>query len=137
MSPIIYTPHECEASVLADLPYGTIWQCETCQALWAATSSAKIEWVKIEDPRREHSIEDASHRAPAQPTTPTVTPDMLQLAVDTYTAHQRTLHQGKKTYCAACGKSLKGAPPFGLHALSMAHAALQDVLDKAGRDATE
>lgn len=137
MSPIIYIPHACEASALGDLPYGTIWQCETCQALWVATSSAKIEWAKIEDPRREHSIEDASRRAPALPAAPTVTPDMVQLVLDEYEEHGDIGRLGNAWWCTRCADPIpQGLTPAG-HARSMAAAALQDALDKAGRDAQE
>lgn len=130
MSPIIYTPHDCDTPTLGDFPYGTIWQCETCQALWGATSAAKSEWVKIEDPHREHRIEDAFRRA-RTPSTPTVTPRMVQLVIDTYTDHTTVIPgDGAEPlgWCGECETGIYGPHTIQAHAREKAVEALQEAL---------
>lgn len=143
MSPIIYTPHRCETPAPPSTPrpdlIGTLWQCETCQAIYEAIDGSLGRWYKIADPYRKHCIEDASRRVLAEPAQ-TVTPAMVQLVLDTYTAHTALVpNDGAEPlgWCGECETAIYGAPTIQVHAREKAAAALQDALDKAGWDATE
>lgn len=70
--------------------------------------------------------------------TPTVTPHMVQLVLDTYAEHEGFVIQDGREFCAECDAPLtNGTPSLVSHARGKAAEALQDALDKAGRDATE
>lgn len=130
MSPIIYTPHDCEKPE-GNLPAGTLYQCPECDRVWERgidvfEDDTNLHWWVEEDPRRGVALQKAcSQRTQSAPT---ITPDMVQLAVDTYTDHTGTTTHGEITYCAACDEPLWGVIEFRLHALSMAYAALQDAM---------
>lgn len=132
MSPIIYTPHQCKTPTPPPTPrpdlIGTLWQCETCQAIHEAIDETLGHWYKIADPHRKHSIEDASRRVPAEPA-PTITPGMVALAIDTYEAHMSVFPtdgsgpNGVLGYCGECDFPI-GPHTIKAHALETAAAAL-------------
>lgn len=56
MSPIIYTPHDCEKPE-GNLPAGTLYQCPECDRVWERGTDAfeddtNLHWWVEEDPRR-------------------------------------------------------------------------------------
>lgn len=70
-----------------------------------------------------------------EPTSPTVTPDMVQLVLDTCAEHAElaTFDDGTCTECRGCLDGPKyGRYTIQAHAREKAAAALQDALDKAG-----
>ena len=133
MSPIIYTPHYCETPE-EDLRSGTLWQCEVCETIWEARRPRIGDWVKIAVPRRERIVTDALNRPAltSETTIPTVTTDMVELVLNEYKEHADIGRLDNAWWCARCPDPIpRGLTPAG-HARSMAAAALQDVLDKAG-----
>lgn len=75
--------------------------------------------------------------APA-PSSPTVTPHMVQLVLDTYAEHEDFVTRDGREFCAECDAPLtNGTPSLVSHAREKAAEALQDALDKAGRDAAQ
>lgn len=153
MSPIIYTPHRCAPSENPDLAAlsndeveGVIWQCPECQAYWEAdvrtASHGKVVsfvWVCVGSPRQEAQRREieAALKGTAGTPTPTVTPDMVELVLNEYKEHGDIGRLGSAWWCTRCADPIpRGITPAG-HARSMAAAALQDVLGKAGRDAQE
>ena len=144
MSPIIYTPHDCEKPGNC-APRGTLWQCSECGLIWeldadTMATGERLKWWAIEGPRRDIALGAARARAvqPEISTTPTVTPHMVQLVLDTYAEHEGFVIQDGRVFCAECDAPLtNGTPSLVSHARGKAAEALQDALDKAGRDATE
>ena len=138
MSPIIYTPHDCEKPGY-DLPAGTLYQCPDCDLVWELEADTvrdgkRLKWWAIEGPRRDIALGAARARAvqPATPTPPTVTPDMVELVLNEYKEHANIGRLDNAWWCARCPDPIpRGLTPAG-HARSMAAAALQDALDKAG-----
>lgn len=66
MSPIIYTPHQCEKPSV-ELP-GTLWQCSECGLIWELDSDTtetgkRLKWWAIERPRRDIALGAARARA--------------------------------------------------------------------------
>ena len=60
MSPIIYQPHNC------DHPGGSrtieprsLWQCETCGAVWVATEPLFGRWRRFADPACDAALDAA------------------------------------------------------------------------------
>ena len=139
MSPIIYTPHDCEKPE-GNLPAGTLYQCPECDRVWERGTDVfeddtNLHWWVEEDPRRGVALQKAcSQRTQSAPT---ITPDMVQLVLDEYEEHGDIGRLGNAWWCARCPDPIpQGLTPAG-HARSMAAAALQDALDKAGRDAAQ
>lgn len=139
MSPIIYTPHDCEKPE-GNLPAGTLYQCPECDRVWERGTDVfeddtNLHWWVEEDPRRGVALQKAcSQRTQSAPT---ITPDMVELVLNEYEEHADIGRLGNAWWCARCPDPIpRGLTPAG-HARSMAAAALQDALDKAGRDATE
>ena len=69
MSPIIYTPHDCEKPK-GDLPKGTLWQCDICDKVWELeyirsrdTHTRTRAWSLVKDPRRTNALLDAINKA--------------------------------------------------------------------------
>ena len=134
MSPIIYTPHDCEKPE-GNLPAGTLYQCPECDRVWERGTDVfeddtNLHWWVEEDPRRGAALQKAcSQRTQSAPT---VTPDMVQLVLDEYKEHANIGRLDNAWWCARCPDPIpQGLTPAG-HARSMAAAALQDALDKAG-----
>lgn len=134
MSPIIYTPHDCEKPE-GNLPAGTLYQCPECDRVWERGTDVfeddtNLHWWVEEDPRRGVALQKAcSQRTQSAPT---VTPDMVQLVLDEYKEHANIGRLDNAWWCARCPDPIpQGLTPAG-HARSMAAAALQDALDKAG-----
>lgn len=135
MSPIIYTPHRCE---IPEGVYraGTLWQCDICDATWSAYSYGG-GWRKIDEPRQDQCLAEARQRLNTHPAAPMVTPDMVELVLNEYKEHANIGRLDNAWWCARCPDPIpQGLTPAG-HARSMAAAALQDALDKAGRDAAQ
>ena len=138
MSPIIYTPHKCETPAPQDVacphPRGTLWQCETCYAIHEAEDARRGKWVQVADPKRVRRVEEARQRASSRdgnPTTPTVTPRMVQLVLDTYTDHMAVVpNDGAKPleWCGECETGLYGPHTIQAHAREKAAEVLQDAL---------
>ena len=134
MSPIIYTPHDCEKPE-GNLPAGTLYQCPECDRVWERGTDVfeddtNLHWWVEEDPRRGVALQKAcSQRTQSAPT---VTPDMVQLVLNEYEEHGDIGRLGNAWWCTRCPDPIpQGLTPAG-HARSMAAAALQDALDKAG-----
>lgn len=139
MSPIIYTPHDCEKPE-GNLPAGTLYQCPECDRVWERGTDVfeddtNLHWWVEEDPRRGVALQKAcSQRTQSAPT---ITPDMVEIVLNEYKEHANIGRLDNAWWCARCPDPIpQGLTPAG-HARSMAAAALQDALDKAGRDATE
>lgn len=69
MSPIIYTPHDCEKPE-GGLPGGALWQCPDCDKVWELeyiasryTSVRARGWSLVKDPRRTNALLDAINKA--------------------------------------------------------------------------
>ena len=136
MSPIIYTPHDCEKP--ADAPLGTLYQCPECDRVWEQDADVfetgtRLQWWTIEDPRRDAALRAACART-AQPepsTTPRVTPGIVQLVLDTYAEHEDYVIRGGTWFCSQCDAPVH---PYELspeaHARNMAAAVLEAALDK-------
>lgn len=143
MSPIIYTPHDCEKPV-HDRLAGTLYQCPECDRVWEADSIPSVSkrggecvWSLVEDQRHDAALRAASTRAArlVTPATPTITPAMVLLALDTYAEHEDFVTRDGREFCAECDAPLTTGPlVLVAHASQMAATALQDALDKAGRD---
>lgn len=146
MSPIIYTPHRCAPSEAPDLASlsndeveGVIWQCPECQAYWEADVAKAITgevlsfmWVCVGSPReqaRRREIKAALNGTASTPT-PTVTPDMVKLAIDTYEDHMSVFPtdgsgpNGILGHCGECDAPI-GPHTSKTHALEAAAAAVQ------------
>lgn len=138
MSPIIYTPHKCETPAPQDVacphPVGTLWQCETCYAIHEAEDARTGLWVQVSDPKRVHRVEEARRWAAPRdglPTAPTVTPDMVQLVLDTYAEHMSvTPNDGAEPlgWCGECETGIYGPHTIQAHAREKAAEALQGAL---------
>ena len=82
MSPIIYTPHDCEKPE-GNLPAGTLYQCPECDRVWERGTDVfeddtNLHWWVEEDPRRGVALQKAcSQRTQSAPT---ITPDMVERA---------------------------------------------------------
>ena len=135
MSPIIYTPHDCEKPGY-DLPAGTLYQCPECDRVWERGTDVfeddtNLHWWVEEDPRRGVALQKAcSQRTQSAPT---ITPDMVQLAVDTYAEHADFARDKFGVYtgrseCAECGTGPYGIRTIKEHAREKAVEALQDAL---------
>lgn len=125
------------------------WQCPECQAYWepdapsaAARRVEDVRWRCLGRPREKaHTrvIEAHIEGSSALPT-PTVTPRMVQLVLDTYADHMSvTPNDGAAPlgWCGECETGIYEPRTIQAHAQEKAAAALQDALDKAGWDATE
>ena len=137
MSPIIYTPHDCEKPGY-DLPAGTLYQCPECDLVWELSTDTvrdgkRLKWWAIDGPRRDFALGAARARAvqPEPPATPRVTPDIVQLVVDTYEKHNDTVTRGKKHYCKECDEHLEGSLAVWRHARTRGTWALEDAIAQA------
>ena len=138
MSPIIYQPHECETPapqpVAHPIGQGTLWQCETCYAIYEAENARNGLWFQVADPERVRRVEEARRRSAHHdgiPTVPTVTDRMVQLVLDTYTDHMSvTPNDGVEPlgWCGECETGIFGPHTSQAHAREMAANALQDAL---------
>ena len=133
MSPIIYTPHDCEKPE-GNLPAGTLYQCPECDRVWERGTDVfeddtNLHWWGEEDPRRGVALQKAcSQRTQSAPT---ITPDIVQLAVDTYTDHMTTLPSDDNDALGTCGEcetGIYGPHTIQAHAREKAVEALQDAL---------
>ncbi|WP_406019291.1 hypothetical protein OH783_01665 [Kocuria rhizophila] len=142
MSPIIYTPHDCEKPE-GNLPAGTLYQCPECDRVWERGTDVfeddtNLHWWVEEDPRRGAALQKAC----SQRTQPEATsaPDMVELVLDTYTDHMSVTPNGGVEplgWCGKCETGIYGPHTIQAHAREKAVEALQDALDKAGRDAAQ
>lgn len=139
MSPIIYTPHDCEKPE-GNLPAGTLYQCPECDRVWEADRIPSVSkrggacvWYPVEDPRHDAALRAASTRAarPVTPATPTITPAMVQLVLDTYTDHMSvTPNDGVEPlgWCGECETGIYGPHTIQAHAREKAANVLQNAL---------
>ncbi|MDO4920069.1 hypothetical protein [Kocuria sp.] len=67
-----------------------------------------------------------------EPPAPVVTPEMVQLVLDTYAEHEDVVTRDRIRYCAECDAPLVGWLTPAAHARNMAAAVLEDALAKAG-----
>lgn len=135
MSPIIYTPHDCEKPE-GNLPAGTLYQCPECDRVWERYTDVfeddtNLHWWVEEDPRRGAALQKAcSQRTQSEATS---APAMVQLAVDTYAEHADFARDKFGVYtgrseCAECGTGPYGIRTIKEHAREKAVEALQDAL---------
>lgn len=131
MSPIIYTPHDCKKPE-GNLPAGTLYQCPECDRVWERGTDVfeddtNLHWWVEEDPRRGAALQKAcSQRTQSAPT---ITPDMVQLALDTYAEHKDFVTWGGLECCAKCAAPLPAGTLVRMdHARRMAATALRDAL---------
>ena len=73
MSPIIYTPHDCEKPE-GNLPAGTLYQCPECDRVWERgidvfEDDTNLHWWVEEDPRRGVALQKACSHRPTPPFT--------------------------------------------------------------------
>lgn len=73
MSPIIYTPHDCEKPE-GNLPAGTLYQCPECDRVWERGTDifeddTNLHWWVEEDPRRGVALRKACSHRPTPPFT--------------------------------------------------------------------
>lgn len=156
MSPLIYTRHHCkpaqapevETMEAADLLVST-WQCPECQAYWEPKETnpyrqnapLTIQWVCLGRPEENAHMRavEAHLEGTSALSATTITPDMVQLVLDTYAEHTERARDVFSGYtgCAVCGAGSYGPHTIRAHARGKAAEALQDALDKAGRDAQE
>jgi len=134
MSPIIYTPHDCEKPE-GNLPAGTLYQCPECDRVWERGTDVfeddtNLHWWVEEDPRRGAALQKAcSQRTQPEATSPTVTPDMVLLVLDTYAEHEDFVTRDGREFCAECDAPLTTGPlVLVAHASQMAANVLQDAL---------
>lgn len=133
MSPIIYTPHDCEKPE-GNLPAGTLYQCPECDRVWERGTDVfeddtNLHWWVEEDPRRGAALQKAcSQRTQSEATSD---PDMVQLVLDTYTDHMTTLPSDDNEVLGTCGEcetGIYGPHTIQAHAREKAVEALQDAL---------
>lgn len=133
MSPIIYTPHDCEKPE-GNLPAGTLYQCPECDRVWERGTDVfeddtNLHWWVEEDPRRGAALQKAcSQRTQSEATS---APAMVQLVLDAYTDHSSPVqvgHLGTTLVCRKCETSMLGHRAALRHAREKAAEALQDAL---------
>ena len=130
MSPIIYTPHDCNTPEGLHRA-GTLWQCDICDATWSAYSpNIGGGWRKIDEPRQDQCLVEARQRINVRPTTPTVTSDLVQLALDTYWKHSELGRDDGGAYapCVECGTGSYDFHTIMEHAREKALEAVQNAL---------
>ena len=127
MSPIIYSDHPCGLPRDVSVMPGDLWQCDTCQKVWAKDSAG---WSLAADPRRDAALRAACAQ-PAPSTTPRITPDMVQLVVDAYKKHNDTVTRGGRHYCKECDEYLEGSLDVLRHDRTRGRWALEYALGKA------
>nr|WP_312964368.1 hypothetical protein [Kocuria rhizophila] len=130
MSPIIYTPHECDRPHVATVGQEVLWQCETCGKVWGSDSAG---WSLAVDPCKDAALRSAYARftQPEAPATPMVTDRMVQLVLDTYTDHMALVPDDDKSVlgvCGECAAGIFGPHTIQVHAREKAAAALQGAL---------
>ena len=132
MSPIIYTPHQCETPG-GDMPAGTLYQCPECDRVWERYTDVfeddtNLHWWVEEDPRRGAALQKAcSQRTQSEATS---APDMVELVLDTYWNHAELGRDDGGAYapCIECGTGSYGFHTIMEHAREKAVEALQDAL---------
>ncbi|WP_431695566.1 hypothetical protein [Kocuria rhizophila] len=131
MSPIIYTPHDCDRPHVATVGQAVLWQCETCGKVWGSDSAG---WSLAVDPGKDAALRSAYARftQPEAPAAPMVTDRMVQLVLDTYTDHMAVVPNvvGAEPLgtCAECETGIYGQHTIQAHAREKAIAALQEAL---------
>lgn len=143
MSPIIYARHRCapaeDPDIVAmgrDEADGVMWQCPECDAYWEtevtkATNGQvlRFAWVCMGRPREQAQLREVEAAFNPTATTPTVTPHMVQLVLDTYAEHEGFVIQDGREFCAECDAPLtNGTPSLVSHAREKAAEALQGAL---------
>jgi len=151
MSPLIYTRHCCdpakdpEVSAMSnEYLEGATWQCPECDAYWEAEAGQRyavgtrvrdLTWTRTARPREQAHVREVEAAlegaATATASTPTITPAMVQLVLDTYTDHTSvTPNDGVEPlgWCGECEAAIYGAPMIQAHAREKATEALQGAL---------
>ena len=130
MSPIIYTPHDCDLPHVATVGQEVLWQCETCGKVWGSDSAG---WSLAVDPGKAAAQGSAYARftQPEAPAAPMVTDRMVQLVLDTYSDHMVTVPSDDDDVlgvCGECAAGIFGPHTIQAHAREMAANVLQDAL---------
>ena len=139
MSPIIYTPHDCEIpntqGIVAAAGNEALWVCPECDNVWELRDNFVTKaWCLVRAPRRE-AIVAANYKpvtapAPTQDA-PTITPHMAQLAVDTYEDHMCVFPNDGAAplgWCGECDAEIREPYTIQAHAREKAAEALQGAL---------
>ena len=149
MSPIIYTRHRCDpkkdpevAAMKRDESEGVLWQCPDCHAYWETEARKSSDgqvlgylWVCLGRPREQALLREVQaaldDTAPA--TTPMASPDMVQLALDTYWNHADRVHDESRVFteCVECGTGSYGEYTIMKHALKKVVEAVQAKIEAA------
>lgn len=128
---------------------GATWQCPECQAYWEPETKRSYNgtlldftWRCTARPQEQAHLREieAALDGAVTATAPTVTLDMVQLILDTYSEHMTTVPSDDTDAlgtCGECGAGIYGQYTIQAHAREMATNVLQDALNKAGRDAQE
>lgn len=145
MSPIIYARHRCApaedpdvAAMGRDEAEGVMWQCPECDAYWETEVTKAINgqvlrfaWACMGRPREQAQLREVEAALNPTATTPTVTPDMVQLVLDTYAKHMSvTPNDGAEPlgWCGECETGIYGPHTIQAHAREKAAEALQGAL---------
>ena len=161
MSPIIYTRHRCDPAEDPELQgmkpaylEGATWQCPECDAYWEPLvhkagdgAVLRVTWECTGRPKEqahirevEAALDGSTPAQPEPPTTPRVTPDMVQLVLDTYSDHTVAApNDGAEPlgWCGECETGIYEPHTIQAHAREITAEVLRDALAKAGRDAQE
>lgn len=149
MSPIIYARHRCApaedpdvAAMGRDEAEGVMWQCPECDAYWETEVTKGINgqvlsfaWACTGRPSEQAQLREVEAAlegaATATASTPTVTPHMVQLAVDTYEDHMCVFPNDGAAplgWCGECETGIYEPHTIQAHAREKAAEALQAAL---------
>lgn len=148
MSPLIYTRHCCdpakdpEVSAMSDeYLEGATWQCPECDAYWEAEAGQRyaagtrvrdLTWTCTGRPREQAHVREVEAAlegaATATASAPTVTPRMVQIVLDTITAHEEIVARDGIFYCEKCDAALVHGLTLAAHALNAGAAVLENEL---------
>ncbi|MEX5308913.1 hypothetical protein [Kocuria sp. CPCC 205297] len=143
---IIYTRHQCrpdedpEVTAMAfDELEGATWKCPECQAYWELQVNRGFQgqvlntaWFCIGRPLENQHTREI--QADLKGNTPTITPRMIQIVLDTYEEHRLVAPadgdgpDGPLGHCGECDAPI-GPHTSQTHAMEAAVAALQAEID--------
>ena len=125
---------------------GATWQCPACDAYWEPLvhkagdgAVLRVTWECTGRPNEQAHMREVEAAldgtTEAQATTPAVTDRMVQLVLDTYTAHTAVVpNDGVEPlgWCGECETAIHGAPMIQAHAREITAEVLQDALAAGG-----